>query len=207
MATFPKSVLQLFTRPRDFIQSLRTERLKSRGQSDLKRWSGLENIKPKWIERTAVMAEWVPPESRVLEFGAGRQLLRQCLPPGCAYTPSDLADRGDGTIVCDLNTTPLPPFENFDVAFFAGVFEYIHDFERLLRHLHRYFPMIIGSYCVTDQAPQDDLGYRRARCWVNDFSESELIRLLENGGYRIEASNYWRKQWLFRAVRQDSECS
>ena len=75
------------------------------------------------------IAKLIPAGSNVIEFGAGRRQLEKFLPAGCTYTPSDLVDRGPGTIVCDLNRPPLPDLRHLrlKVAVFGGVLEYVAD--------------------------------------------------------------------------------
>ena len=43
--------------------------------------------------------------------------------------PSDMVDRGPGTIICDLNIRPLPDLGSgtYDVAVLLGVLEYLRD--------------------------------------------------------------------------------
>src|SRR5438105_15076772 len=81
--------------------------------SDYGRWSNPENLERRWDLRTRQLAQLIPKDSTVVEFGAGRRQLELYLDPSCAYVPSDLTDRGPGTIVCDLNRRPLPALRHF----------------------------------------------------------------------------------------------
>src|SRR5690348_9570014 len=70
------------------------------GTADHARWSSPGGLEEWWVERTGILAQLLPAGSRVIEFGAGRRQLEKLLPNGCTYIPSDLVDRGPGTIVC-----------------------------------------------------------------------------------------------------------
>ena len=74
-----------------------------RKKTDSSRWADTRNILEVWEPRTKQVAALVPNNSRVIEFGAGNRNLERYLDPSCTYVPSDLVDRGPGTIVCDLN--------------------------------------------------------------------------------------------------------
>ena len=88
--------------------------------SDYERWETTKNLSEDWDSRTKQIAELVDPRTSVIEFGAGRLVLKSYLPDTCSYTPSDIVDRGENTIVCDLNKTPLPDFEKYDFAVLAA---------------------------------------------------------------------------------------
>jgi len=175
--------------------------LKLRGRSDAARWSMPANLFASWDARTETLASLVPPGSSVLEFGAGRQVLVRYLPERCIYTPSDLVDRGNGTIVCDLNAGRLPPFPYHDVVVFGGVLEYVHDLPRLIRHLAGCCREIVASYAVTDLADQASVITRRQHGWVNDFNSRELEALFRDHGFRRTQLLVWKGQHLFRFVR------
>ncbi len=73
---------------------IKTVIMRAFADSDYKRWSSSESLEMWWDERTRVIAGLVRPDSRVIEFGAGRRQLEKFLPASCRYTPSDLVDRG-----------------------------------------------------------------------------------------------------------------
>src|ERR1044072_6598742 len=77
-------------------------------RSDYRRWKNLYNYLAWWASRIEKMARLIPEGNRVIEFGAGHQQLKSQLPQNCTYIPSDLVDRGPGTVICDLNKRPLP---------------------------------------------------------------------------------------------------
>ena len=151
--------------------------------TDMDRWSDINNLSPEWDERTIQIAKLVPGNSSVLEFGAGRLVLRDFIPGNCRYTPSDLCGRGEGTIICDLNTRPLPDFPENDVLVFSGVLEYLHDVPEVLGHLRHYCQIILASYvCVSEKKTKTILQRRRA-AWVNDFSSEEIISIFRSHGF------------------------
>jgi hypothetical protein len=86
---------------------LRTLRTRLFRVSDRERWKDLHNHDVDWDARTRAIAALVPPGSHVIEFGAGRRHFQRWLPGDCSYTPTDIVDRGSGTLLCDLNRRPF----------------------------------------------------------------------------------------------------
>ncbi len=175
-------------------------------KNDLDRWAVVENIHPAWEGRTEQMAKLIPANFSVLEFGAGRMVLRKWLPPGCIYTPSDLVDRGEGTIVCDLNFGNLPTFNTHDIAVFSGVLEYVNDIPQLAIHLSKSVCSILASYATLERNGSD----RRAMGWVNDFSEKEFIDFFSAAGFDCTHKEDWMTQRIFlfkkREIQVPSYC-
>ena len=85
-------------------------------KSDKERWKPIGSLKKSWGSRTIEMSKFITPNSTIIEFGAGRMVLKNHLPEACSYTPSDIVDRGPGTIVIDLNNSDLPKFDNMIIA-------------------------------------------------------------------------------------------
>ena len=169
------------------------------GTTDLERWSDLDNFEASWSERSRLIAGLVPSGSRVLEFGAGRRHLEGFLDPSCEYIPSDVVDRGPGTLVCDLNSRPLPELAAIapDVAVFAGVFEYIADLRDVPHWLSRDVSMCIASYECAKSRPLTIARMReawmRARVgWVNTFDEQELCAMFAASGMACVRRTLWR---------------
>ena len=123
---------------------------KLRKGSDYQRWESERNLSPSWDSRTQQIAKLIDAHASVIEFGAGRLILKAYLPDGCTYTPSDLVDRGNGTIICDLNSDELPQLQSYDIAVFSGVLEYVNNVPKLISHLSNCVDVIIASYAVTD---------------------------------------------------------
>ncbi len=175
------------------IQKLRTAFRKLTGGSDAKRWAPIHSLHPSWDNRTKILASYIPTNSNIIEFGAGRLVLKKYLPQNCNYTPSDLTDRGPGTIVLDLNAKQLPEFEHYDYAVFSGVLEYVNNVPKLIKHLSNYVEAFAFSYASKDKFPKDR-GYHG---WVNQFSEAELIAILNGNNYQLEKRGEWKNQTLF----------
>lgn len=172
------------------IKQVKTSLRKILGKSDYQRWGTDKDLSPDWDSRTKKIASLVEPGASVIEFGAGRLVLKTFLPDKCSYTPSDLVDRGNGTIVCDLNSEILPQFEHYDVAVFSGVLEYINDVPRLMSHLSNFVSTIIASYAVTDKNPKIDK--RRALGWVNDYTDAQIIDIFEKTGFQCDYNEEWQ---------------
>jgi hypothetical protein len=162
------------------------------------RWQDPKELLAEWDERTRLIAELVPPDCRLIEFGAGRRQPPRFLPPGCRYTPSDFIDRGPGTLVVDLNQRPLPDLRHVgaDTAVFGGVFEYVDDLESLITWLGGQFSRCIASYeCSGTRRlePRRDAESRQRMSigWVNTFHEEELIELFARAGLNVVHTRVW----------------
>ena len=167
------------------------------GVTDIGRWADASTYDD-WEERTQLIAKLIPARSRVIEFGAGNRLLERHLPQGSTYVPSDLVDRGEGTVVLDLNRRPLPELgREFDVAVLAGVLEYVQSVPSLLSWLSAQVPMAIVSYSCRrsrTHSPRRLIeGLRRAGAgWVNSYSEVELVRIAARAHLDLEKAITWQ---------------
>lgn len=173
-------------------------------RSDYSRWSDPASLETWWDSRTQQLARFVPSGTRVVEFGAGRRQLERHLPPGCSYIPADLADRGPGTLIFDLNQRPLPDLRQLrpDVAFFAGVLEYVRDLPSLVRWLSQQAPRCVASYAYatsTARTPQRALEtlQRAYHGYMNTYSEGQLKALFGSHGYTCLRKETWDSQLLF----------
>ena len=166
------------------------------GVTDVRRWADASTYDD-WEERTRIIAELIPAGARVIEFGAGNPLLERHLPQGSTYVPSDIVDRGAGTVVVDLNRRPLPELgREFDVAVLAGVLEYVQSVPCLLSWLSQWVPTVIASYsCPTSRThgPRRLLErFRRAGAgWVNSYSEVELVEIAARARFHLEQAITW----------------
>lgn len=165
-------------------------------EKQLQRWSGTTNLSPNWEERTEIISKYIKPNSDVIEFGAGLMFAKKYLPEDCSYTPSDLVDRGAGTIICDLNDMDLPEFKKYDVAIFSGVLEYILDVERLISHLSQSIETILTSYATLDKNKRNP-----ASQWVNSYTENDFISLFERCGFKNINKTYWKTQTIFEFIK------
>jgi len=161
--------------------------------SDFRRWGTTDGLSSDWDSRTQQIATMISPGHSVLEFGAGRMVLKELLHESCPYTPTDLVDRGHGTIICDLNGKTLPDFGRHHVAVFSGVLEYVNDIRRLVRHLFRSVDGIIASYATLEENPTG----RRSWGWVNDYREDEFVSIFEEEGFRILRKERWAMQVIY----------
>lgn len=167
------------------------------GLSDYERWRNQKSLSKAWDGRTKKIASLIPDStSSVIEFGAGRMTLANLIPTGCKYTPSDIVDRGNDTIVCDLNSSKLPKISQYDVAVFSGVLEYVKDLSGLLLYLSKFINIFVVSYAPTDTIPQ--LINRRYHGWVNDYSIKQLNDLFEKNHYICDHLESWRDQIIAR---------
>ena len=178
-------------------------------RSDYRRWASVENLEEWWSARTEMIAQFVPPDSRVVEFGAGRRYLEQLL-PDCTYTALDLVDRGPGTIVCDLNRRPLPDLRDraFTVAVFAGVLEYVRDVPSLVAWLGSIG--IVTAIVSFDPVParlsltgwvKEELR-RLYFGYMNNLTEEQLIRCFAAANMQCVETRLWTKQVVMRFEKQ-----
>lgn len=171
------------------------------GRSDYKRWSNPANLETWWDSRTQKLAGFIPPQSRVLEFGAGRRQLPHYLASGCTYFASDLTSRGPDTILCDLNQRPLPDLRHLeaDVAVFAGVLEYVSDLRSLATWLVGQTSLIVASYdCVKAEratpARALELFTRSNFGYQNNHTLAELEGIFSSAGFRCVQTDVWDSQ-------------
>jgi hypothetical protein len=183
-------------------------------KSDRKRWSDLGNFEAWWDARTEKIARLVPPWSRVIEFGAGRRQLEKRLDPTCTYVPSDLADRGPGTFVCDLNARPLPDLAplGVDTAVFGGVLEYLHDLDSIAAWLGAHVQTCVASYsCVPEAsgigARLRDRFERYYYGYMNAHGEETIVALFARAGFRCIARDPWTNQRVFLFVKEPPNSS
>ncbi len=186
--------------------------LKIGRRTDYKRWTDSHNLEIWWSARTEKIAQLIPKGVRVIEFGAGRRHLEKLLDGSCAYFPSDLVDRGPGTIVCDLNKRPLPDLKYLaaDVAVFAGVLEYIRDLNSLVEWLSGQVSSCVASYECVAPAPGGLVALRRKLRrlyygYMNSYTEEEFVRLFSRRGLICAEKVTWDTQRIFQFVKQGRE--
>jgi hypothetical protein len=172
--------------------------------SDYWRWSNAQNLETLWDSRTERIAKLVPMGSRVIEFGPGRRLLERLLHDTCHYIPSDLVDRGPGTIICDLNRRPLPDLRYLraDIAVFGGVLEYVIDLESVVEWLSRQVSCCIASYVFVTSSNGiakkiRERGYRLYHGYMNHYREDELIQIFDRYGFSCVKTDTWPPQRIF----------
>ena len=166
-------------------------------QSDPNRWANPSNLSPLWDERTQEIARLIPEGASVLEFGAGKMTLKGLLPEGSSYTPTDLVDRGEGTIVCDLNGAQLPSFPRHDAAVLGGVLEYVVDVPRLAETLAACCTTIILTYCIAEDDSASEILRRRKKGWSNDYLEGDILEIFQGLGLICDHQQRWRDLVIF----------
>lgn len=188
-------------------QELRRERiayveaLRARGGSEAARWAQPESHREGWGQRGIELARLVKPGERVFEFGAGRSQVAAALPSGCRYVGSDATPLAPDVVVFDLNAPNLAPIEDFDVALFSGVLEYVHDLPRLLEYLSRSFCSVVASYAPRLGGSAAEIEVRRYSGWFNDYAKAEFERLFADAGFAIASGSEWKAQLLYRFDR------
>lgn len=177
--------------PIDYVFS-RWQSAKSHGVA---RWGRPESLHDDWVERTALIAGMIQPNSSILEFGAGKERLREFLPQGCRYQPADIIARSINTIVADLNVTTPKLTEKYDYIVFSGVLEYIHDVQKLLHYVRDNCTTCILSYAPTDCL--ECMTTRMRSGWVNHLSKNSFESILHNAGFEILEKRVWRGQDIY----------
>jgi hypothetical protein len=197
--TKPRSIkYRVSSTAKKVLADLTARILKTTGGSDYRRWREIDNLSPLWDARTQKIADMIPANKAVLEFGAGRMVLAKMLKQPARYTPSDLVDRGPGTIVCDLNARPLPDFPKHDVVVFSGVLEYVNDVPSFLQHLSPRTDEVIASYAVLEKNTTG----RRAGGWVNDYTAAQFLQVFEDAGFKAVESLDWENQVIHRFAKR-----
>ncbi len=186
------------------LHIIKTALMKLTGRTDYNRWANLENYLAWWQPRTEKVAKLIPNGTRVLEFGAGNRHLESLLAKDCEYIPSDLVDRGPGTVICDLNKRPLPDLSYLmaHVGVFVGVLEYISDLPTLIEWLSTQVLFCVVSYdCIKTSTigPRRlaELIRRAYHGYMSYYTQRELILLFERNGFSCTKTESWHNQELF----------
>lgn len=190
-----KILNQIFNYIKEQKRRMVTNRNAKLNKSDVERWKEKEALFEDWNERTKLMAQYVPENTSLLEFGAAKLALKQFLPKSVNYTPSDIVDRGEGTIVCDLNTKDYPEFNNQDIIFFSGVLEYIFDVPHVIQFLASKTNKFIISYCTFNHFSNED--NRKINGWVNTYTDKEIIDIFESNAFKLIERDTWREQSIY----------
>lgn len=159
--------------------------------TDFGRAAATAAMEPPWDERSRLMAQLVPPGTVVFDFGAGRQALRDRLPPGCRYLPIDCIPTTPDTFVVDYNVECRFPEVDADVAFMSGFLEYVVDVEAFLRALAQRYPeiFVILSYAFGKE------GRRRHASWLSDLGDfDQCLRFFGGQMKDLDQSAIWSEQ-------------
>ena len=179
---------------RNAVKILQTYIRRALNSSDLKRWEPIENHNQSWEDRTIRMAKFIVPNSKVIEFGAGRMVITDYLPENCSYTPSDIVDRGNSTIILDLNNTDLPIFDHYDYCIFSGVLEYVNNVPKLIKHLSVSMDTFIISYAVVKEG---NILKRGIHGWVNNYNDEAIIKIFKENEYTVANKAKWLNQEIY----------
>jgi hypothetical protein len=186
----------------------RTVRMLVMGRSDTDWWGDANNLHVGWAGRSEAMARMLPAGSVVLEFGAGDQSLKRHLPEGSRYLPSDLVQRTQETIVCDLNLRPLPDFSSLGATttVLSGVLEYVHRVDEVALWLATVAPMCLVSYCPAKVRFAGEralrLAVRAENGWVSALTSDELVASFKRAGFDGGAVDRWRGHQIYRFERR-----
>jgi hypothetical protein len=186
------SIPALIRERREIGRAVVTTLLRSAGRSN-GRWRRDQSLDVAWDERAVLMVADIPAGSRVIDVGAGSQVVRGLLPEGCDYVPVDLVSRSPDTIVCDLNRDGLPGL-TADWLVASGVIEYVFDVDRLIGWMASAAPRIALSYETADDQTRY---YRRARSWVNDYTGGQMRALLNGHGFEVTRTANWKLQTIY----------
>lgn len=91
-----------------------------------------------WLERYKFISEFIPPNSNILEFGAGRQHILKFIKPK-TYYPFDKKEM-------DLNLSFPIIREPIDIVLAVGLIEYLDDPLSFLKTIKHYSSKAIVTY-------------------------------------------------------------
>lgn len=170
------------------------------GRTDYDRWANLDNHLPTWDERTRLLSRLIDTPENVIEFGAGRQFLKKYLPPACIYQTSDIVDRGNGTLLIDLNGPDLPRLRWWEYAVFGGVVEYVSDVPRLVTWLTTFAKNVVMSYNTIVSTTPEEMAHRTTTGWLSHLTGAEVEQLFIQNNYRMSIKlhhDHWGHLYRF----------
>ena len=188
--------MDLRSRVRDARFALGTVARRMTSASDTRHWSSETAFTSAWDERSKLLSKRVETGNSVVDIGAGMQVLRDALPPGCTYTPVDVARRTPDTVVWDINSEDPFPEVWGDWVVISGVLEYVLDTDRFLDWVSATFPRCALSY-VPAQGRYRTRRSRRARRWVNDLTAAQLDAALRAHRFEVAERVEWNEQILY----------
>lgn len=170
----------------EMLSSARTRARMRAGRSDLTTWANALSYRDDWNPRNVAIANAIPADADVIEFGCGLGALRRHLDHVASYVGADLVPHDPSVRFCDLNARPLPSWPDIapSTAVFSGVLEYVLVPSEVISWLPRTVKMCIASYMIAEGAVRSGR-VRRASGWVNDFTLEELVAMFESAGFRL----------------------
>ena len=116
--------------------------------------------------------------SSVMDLGCGLQKLKKLLPENIEYYGVDLHQHIESTIVKDFNNKEFF-FKPVDVCFALGIFEYIYDIKSFIKNISTTCNYLVCSYYIKENR------LRETPLTVNNFSEKEIIKLIEKNNFTL----------------------
>lgn len=170
-----------------------TKRLKELKRTDYKRWKKNSELFENWNERTKILADYISPKARVIEFGAGNMFLKDYLNPEY-YTPTDIVKRFEEIVLCDLNNPIVIDLKKYDTAVFSGVLEYVYDINNVFAQLSKNkINQVVLSYCCSDIVKLS----REKNGWLSDLTKVELENIFKINNYYLKEYQEWNNQSIF----------
>ncbi len=167
-------------------------------ETDFLRWENNSELFENWNERTKILADYIKPNAKIIEFGAGNMFIKEYLKP-ILYAPTDIVKRFDETTVCDLNKPIEIDIKKYNTAVFSGVLEYVYDMDMVFDQLNKNsIKQIVLSYCCSDINPQS----RAKNGWLSDFSKKDLEKIFDKYNYSIQNYQEWKKQSIFNLLKE-----
>ncbi|XWN32458.1 MAG: hypothetical protein ROR55_04895 [Devosia sp.] len=152
----------------------------------------------------ALMATMVPPDTAVIEFGAGRMVLGDLIPSTCCYTPCDLMQRSSGTIGRSRAGRFPALTRTYDYAVFPNDLHQVSDLDQLAANLAPVARCVIAAYTTQEREPP--LSRPQNMTWRTARSAGDFVRIFARQGFLLREAGSWDRQTIFRfdrAVRPD----
>lgn len=146
------------------------------------RWEDKTQHIVDWDVRTRIISELIKPAEKILEFGAGRQVLRKMIDPSCAYHALDLPD-------FDLNSETWIDLPTHDVAVFGGVLEYIDSIDNVMSRMSA--SSVILSYSVRQD---ETIENRKLNFWTTHLTYDDLFQTMLKNKYQLDSEITWWKK-------------
>lgn len=186
------------------------ERYRKRGERQIEK-ARLRAINPTafgsdaWRKRAETAASFIPPGSAIMDIGCGSMFIEEFAAPR-HYVPIDMDKRDERTRVVNLNESTIPDewYSEVDVVVCLGLFEYLNDFEKILRAARRFNKLLICSYNIMEKRNKNK--NHRVTLWVNGYYTEEIEEKFRNCGFNIENRiDYSGKQllWILRPPTAD----
>ena len=176
-----------------------TNQLRKEKRTDYLRWKKRDQLFEDWNERTSILASMVQSRSIVIEFGAGNMALKNLLPVGCEYTPSDIVQRNPYFIKCDLNEAIPFDISIYNTAVFSGVLEYVFDIDKVFQQLSNSINNIVLSYACKEITNAN----RLRNGWLSDYSRMELETIFKKYDYQVIDYREWKNQSIFNLIKSN----